>query len=252
MSPTEAGTGEGGSTRSKVLAMASQNADSVERTVRPRESMGREHDQLGIVHVHERHHDEVVCGLGGCGVPERRVGRMSLVAVCERGRISVMTIGDKDGALADDPGYSVYRTGVADRPDLAQHPFGISGGEHRFCCDVRVEDAVGLASGVGEQAEDLAQVRGGGAREVEAVGKRLGQRALVGEDHAVGEGVQADGGDEPTPTDVAAFVLPGLLNDVDRGRIVVHEDALLVPRLPQRPARLVTVARQARVERALR
>jgi hypothetical protein len=61
--------------------------------------------------------------------------------------------------------------------------------------------------------------------------------------------MQPDGRNEPAATDVSAFVLPGLLDDVDSWRIVVDQDTFSIPRPPEVAAGLVPVPADVRIER---
>ena len=84
----------------EVRSSPAQNAAASNGALGVGDSVRGQHDELRVVHVDERHHDEVVGGVdsvsprgGGLVAPE--------VAVGECGRVAVVTVGDEDALVGE-------------------------------------------------------------------------------------------------------------------------------------------------------
>ena len=86
-----------------------------------------------------------------------------------------------------------------------------------------------LVVGVGVEAEDRAEVHGGGVEQLQAVGLGAGQRLLVGIDAAGAERLQADAGQEAAARVAAALDLEVLVVDVQRPGGVLHQNVVALP-----------------------
>ncbi len=89
--------------------------------------MGRHHQQLGVLHVHERHHHEVV----------RRIRRgfargsrllAAEVAVAERRGVAMVPVGDEYLLVGESVPHRGREVRVGDRPQDALDPVGVYGG----------------------------------------------------------------------------------------------------------------------------
>ncbi len=96
-----------------------------------------------------------------------------------------------------------------------------------------VENLLHAAGRIRVEHEDLPEVRVRGLQQVEPVALGLGERLLVAEDHLVGVIVQLAQRDKAAPLlhDFSSRNLEPLRIGEDRRRFLLHQDALLPPRL---------------------
>jgi hypothetical protein len=93
------------------------------------DSVGRQYHEPRIVHVHERHHDEVVCRIGRRHARGR--GRSSpLVTVRERCRVAVVAVSDEYLLVRERCRKPGERIAVGQGPDVTHNSVVVGRGQH--------------------------------------------------------------------------------------------------------------------------
>ena len=198
------------------------------------DAMGGENGKSVGGHVDEGGHDVFVREFGfppsSCGgrVGHAGVSLSLFVAEGEGGFVAMVAVGDDEmlvGHEFDDGGDA---TGIGNTPEAVLDSVLVaeSGGGLVW----EFADGIGVAF---VKHEDLAAVGAGGAKEIEAVGFRLGERLFVAVDDVVGVVLKTKESDESVTNVGGAGEIAGdyeaLLVRVDGGFWILAENALRAP-----------------------
>src|SRR5258708_32976835 len=131
--------------------------------------------QAWTVHVDEGHHDEFVGGIlttiGGSG-------GTAFVAVVECGLVAVVTVGDNQFFVAHLSPHRIDQASAGDLPN-AVHDAVFVGNFNRGSGTGSAADQGIDFTGVFIKHEELAEVGAGTAKQVQTIGRGLGQSSLV-------------------------------------------------------------------------
>ncbi len=212
--------------------------------------MRRQDEQAGVVHAHALH-EHVVGRMTG---RERTAGgRREFVAVVAGRLVAMVAVGDEYRLRAHGLLNLGDRFRVGQRPHPVLHAEVIFRFHTRATGNRRFGDLLGLVRRVGEQAEDLREVRLASLGQHETIGLRAGERLFVRVDIALAETLELHAAHEAAARVGAAGIIERLMVDVDRGLRFRMEHPFAAPVLQILGGagvlvRLVVVARLFAVE----
>ena len=164
--------------------------------------------------------------LAGSSSPDSSPASRPLVAVLQAGLVAMVAVGDEDRLGRHQAADGGLRLLVVDDPEPVLDAEVVGRHQRRAVAQARLDGAEHLAVGVGIEAEDRAEVEPGRVVERQPVGLRAGERLLVRVDLPLAERLQPDPRQEAPAGVRRPLDLEGLVVDVERGVVVLAEDAL--------------------------
>ena len=184
-----------------------------------------------------RHGDqehEYVSGLGigfECATFEGGL-LLALGQIFQAGLVAVVAIGQKDRFVGNEGSDLVDEMVIGQRPDTGDNPEMVGGLDGQRSTNGLVEE-FGYSSGwIRVEAEDRAEVHGGGAEQFEAVGFGARKCLFVGKNTALAKWLELDTRQKALAREYAAIDLEALLNCVDAALGFLQEYVVCQP-IPQ-------------------
>ena len=189
----------------------------------------REDQEAGVAHADEHHEAEVgrvvVAGIIAVLDP--------LIAILEAGLIAMVTVGDEDRLARHQAADGGVRFEVVDDPEPVLDPEVVGCHHRRAVAESLLDGSQHRALGVGIEAEDRAEIEAGRVVEGQAVRLGAGERLLVRVDLPLAERLQPDPSQEAPSAVLHAVDLERLIVNVERGVVLLAEDAVAQPFLEE-------------------